>query len=435
MQRNGLQHKGEIMKRFFTVILVINLLSILNYSQDNQFKFGAIERIRLVSWDNAITLNKSANAGNTFSRIRTSVFGTWQPNEQWEATLKFTNEFRHYFNPQRDFDINEIFVDNFYLKYNDTWGTATIGRQNIMLGEGFVVMDGHPLDGSRSIYFNAVRLDLKLNTNHKVTLFASYQPETDNILPVINDFEQKLIEQPETGIGAYYFGKIDNLDLQGYYIFKNIKDTDAKPVKSNIHTLGARVNSPVAEQLSLTAETAYQFGDCGDYDRAAMGGYAYLTYQTKTDKAYLPVDLSVGGIYLSGDDPRTEKIEGWDPLFSRWPKWSESYIYTQIVENKGKVAYWSNFASLYAKMNFDVAENVKFCFDYHHMLAPQDAPAGSFPGGSGSTRGDLIIGKMTYNINKNVSGHLLWEHFEPGNYYFNGSSCYNWARIEFLIKI
>ena len=423
------------MKKILTILISIYILSLNLMAQSETFKFGLTERFRLVSWDNAINLNKDADAGNTFSRIRTNIFGTWQPNENWEATLKLTNEFRHYFSPQRDFDINEIFVDQFYVKYNDEWGSATIGRQNIMLGEGFVVMDGHPLDGSRSIYFNALRFDLKLSANHKLTLFGSYQPETDNILPLINDFEQKLIEQPETGIGAYYFGKFDQLDLQGYYIFKKIKDTDTRPVESNIHTIGARVNTPVAEQLSLTGEAAYQIGDCGDFDRAALGGYAYLTYLTKTDKAFLPVDLSLGGIYLSGDDPETDDVEAWDPLFSRWPKWSESYIYTQILENGGKVAYWSNFASIFAKANFNVAEDVKLSFDFHHMFAPQDVASGNFPGGTGSTRGDLIIGKMSYNINTDVSGHLLWEHFEPGDFYFDGADGYNWVRIEFMLKI
>lgn len=423
------------MKKILTIIISIYIVSFTLFAQSETFKFGFVERFRLVSWDNAITLSEAANAGNSFSRIRTNVFGSWMPNDQWELTLKVTNEFRSYFTPPKEFDINEFFIDQLYAKYKDSWGAITLGRQNIMLGEGFVVMDGHPLDGSRSIYFNALRADLKLSNNHNLTLFGSYQPETDDILPVINDFEQKLIEQPETGIGAYYFGKFDKLDLQGYYIFKSIKDTDTHPLESNIHTIGARVNTPVAEQLSFTGEAAYQLGDCGDFDRAALGGYVYLTYKTKGGKSYLPVDISLGGIYLSGDDSETEAVEAWDPLFSRWPKWSESYIYTLIVENKGKVAYWSNFASIFAKANFNVTENVKLGFDFHHMLAPQDAPVGGFPGGTGGTRGDLIIGKMSYTLNENVSGHLLWEHFEPGDYYFDGADGYNWARIEFMIKI
>ncbi len=35
---------------------------------------------------------------------------------------------------------------------------------------------------------------------------------------------------------------------------------------------------------------------------------------------------------MSGDDPSTDDNEGWDPLFSRWPKWSELYIYSLATE-------------------------------------------------------------------------------------------------------
>jgi hypothetical protein len=44
-------------------------------------------------------------------------------------------------------------------------------------------------------------------------------------------------------------------------------------------------------------------------------------------------------------------MEGWDPIFSRWPKWSESFIYTFTRESRP--SYWSNMSSLYASLAFD----------------------------------------------------------------------------------
>ncbi len=35
--------------------------------------------------------------------------------------------------------------------------TATVGRQDIIEGVGWLVMDGTPLDGSRTVYFDAAR--------------------------------------------------------------------------------------------------------------------------------------------------------------------------------------------------------------------------------------------------------------------------------------
>ena len=394
----------------------------------------------MVTWDNAIHLSNEAGGASTFTRHRTNVMGQWFPNNQVEFGLKVTNEFRNYFAPQgKDYKNSEIFVDLLYAKWqNDKVlpGTMTLGRQNIILGEGFVVMDGHPLDGSRSIYFNAARYDWTISKNKKLTLFYTYQPVTDESLVLAHDLEdQVLIEQPEEGIGAYFTGDMGKVNLQSYVIQKNIKETDARPEKSHITTLGSRLSLPLMPRLSITGEAAYQFGDKGDGDRAALGSYLHLDYKTSWTALYLPKLLKLGSIYLSGDDPSTDDYEGWDPLFSRWPKWSESYIYTQIRENGGKVAYWSNIISINGAAQFVFTPDLSFQLDYHHLMAPQDPNGSTFPGGSGNTRGDLVIGKLNYKINKYISGHFLWEHFIPGDFYFDGADGYNWARIEFMFKL
>ncbi len=429
------------MKMIYKILLLLIIVFSTNnlliaQEEKSDFRFSFIERFRLVTWDNAITLSDAAKAGNTFNRTRTSLMGEWLPNKNFEVALKFTNEFRYYFVPgDKVFDWNEIFFDNFYVKYKDTYGSITLGRQNIMLGEGFVVMDGHPLDGSRSIYFNGARADINISQTNKITLFATYQPVKDDILPRINDFEQALVEQPETGIGGYLTTNFESLNLQTYYIFKKIGTEKPTQFESNIHTVGARVQVPLDKSLSLTGEAGYQFGDYGKFDRSAFGGYAHLDYTTNWEKIYTPKTLTLGAIFLSGDDPTTTENEGWDPLFSRWPKWSESYIYTQIKEFGGRVAYWSNLASIYGSAKFVFSKEFNFCLDYHHLMAPQKPLATAFPGGTGTSRGDLVIAKLNYVINEYVTGHILWEYFNPGNFYFNGASDYNWARIEFLFKI
>ena len=45
-------------------------------------------------------------------------------------------------------------------------------------------------------------------------------------------------------------------------------------------------------------------------------------------------DARVFYVGLSGNDPsRPNVIGNWDPLFSRWPQWSELAIYSQVPEN------------------------------------------------------------------------------------------------------
>jgi hypothetical protein len=69
-------------------------------------------------------------------------------------------------------------------------------------------------------------------------------------------------------------------------------------------------------------------------------------------------------------------------------------------------------------------------------MAPQHADtARSFPGGDGRTRGNLVIGILKYRINEKLTGHILWESFTPGDYYFPQADGYAWARVEFLLKL
>ncbi len=400
-----------------------------------KFQVNFSERFRMESWDNAINLDKNTGDVTVYTRNRTSLSLRWLPLRDLEFSVKLTNEFRNYLNPQTiKFKFHEVLIDQLYIKWAGVGRlplTLTLGRQNITLGEGFVVMDGGPLDGSRSIYFNAVRADYRFNENHGLTAFYCYQPETDDLLPVINSQDAPMIEQPEQGLGLYYTGTFAKTSVEAYAIRKDMKHTAKLPVESGINVLGVRVTLPVVSQLSITAEGAYQLGTRGNFHRAALGGYFHWDYKF-AEKIPLLRMFTFGGIYLSGDDPTTEKLEGWDPLFSRWPKWSEAYIYTLIKEHS--VAYWSNLNSLYVSLAMDFTERMNLVLTWHHLGA-NERSFSAFPGGDGRTRGDLLIGRLDFNINRYFSGHFLWEHFKPGNFYFEGAARYNWLRFELMYKI
>ncbi len=425
-----------------TVMLAI---AIASGTQDRQINDHWIvsfsERFRLVTWDNAISLDETAGASRTFTRHRTQLGAIWAPRPLLAVRLQLANEFRYHVTPARlDFHFDEIFVDQLHLKINRLGElplALTIGRQNIMLGEGFVVMDGHPLDGSRSIYFNAVRADWSIATDHMLTAFVSYQKETDAWLPVIHERKQALVEQPETGFGLYYSGTWSGRGIDGYFVHKRLDDNDAFTFKSIINTIGLRVRRPFMHDdvLAVVAEAALQFGKRGEIDRRAFGGYGYLEYLPVWASAhfFLPTALKAGIIYLSGDNADSDRWQSWDPMFARWPKWSESYIYTQIKEDA--VAYWTNVVSYNATVRFTLTSAVDLQVDYHHLVAPQKADAAAaFPGGGGYTRGDLIIGKVSYKFDEGWSGHLLWEGFSPGDYYFAGADSYAWIRAELMFK-
>jgi hypothetical protein len=396
------------------------------------------ERLRFVSWNNTVTLNEWSQAERAFTRHRTVIGSTWRPHRRIELGLALANEFRYYLVPQTiETDLNEVFVDQLYVAFDKIYDyplTLTVGRQNITLGEGFVMMDGGPLDGSRSIYFNAVRADWTFGRNRTLTLFAVSQKETDRLLPILNDQEQAMVEQPERAVGVYYSGLHDRTTLEAYYIYKQADSNAVLPL-SHIHTIGARLILPLREPLDLTIECARQLGDRGERDREALGSYAYLTFRPPLAKnyPYLPSMLTAGVIYLSGGADGSNTWKDWDPVFSRWPKWSESYIYTQVQEDR--VGYWTNLTSLYGKVNWNPDDRVAIQFAYHRLDALKQSGSGlAFPGGTGEVRGDLLIGKVTYEINPRLTGHIVGESFRPGNYYFRLADPYFWLRTELLFK-
>jgi len=393
-----------------------------------------VERFRFEAWDNAVNLDDAAGDDFAYTRNRTTLGLRWLAARNFEVLGKVTNEFRVYLAPKdRTFNWHEAFIDNLYVKGTIPGRlpvTITAGRQDIILGEGFVIADSTPLDGSRSYYFNALRLDADVRPNHKLIIFGHAQETKDKYLPVINEQPQALVEQPEKALAFYYAGAFGRAKVDAYAVRKTTEATEAWPVAGRIDTFGARAQVPVMKPLILTAEGAVQAGTHGEAGRSAFGGIAHLDWTPEWRVPCLKT-LVLGGIYLSGDDPATARMEGWDPVFSRWPKWSEGYIYTFMRESR--VAYWSNLNSVYGSLMFDFGERADATVTLHRLGADETRP-GEFPGGTGLRRGTLIVGRLNFTISKLLSGHVQWDHFDPGDFYAPDADAFNWLRFELMFR-
>ncbi len=399
-----------------------------------RLKLIFVERFRFEAWDNAVNLDDPASDANAYTRNRTTLGLIWHPAKNLEVLGKVTNEFRVYIAPKdRPFDWNEVFVDNLYVRWTLPGRapvTVTAGRQDMNFGEGFVIADGTPLDGSRSYYFNAVRVDADLSKEQRLTLFGHLQERTDRVLPVFHEVPRPLAEQAESALALYYAGTFGRTRVDAYAVRRTTEANEAWPVASRTDTFGARAVVPLAEPLSLTAEGALQTGSFGDAGRSAYGAIAHLDCDL-TGALPLLKSAVVGGILLSGDDPTTPRAEGWDPVFSRWPKWSESYIYTLAREIRP--SYWSNLSSLYGSLALDLGSRSDALLMVQKLGAEHPQP-GAFPGGEGRGRGTLFKGRLNYKISQYLSGRVIWEHFEPGSFYFPGASSYNWLQFELIFR-
>jgi hypothetical protein len=329
-------------------------------------------------------------------------------------------------------------MDQLYLKGDSIGGTplsATIGRQNIVLGEGFLIADGGPLDGSRTAYFNAINLGWQLSPVSSIRVICFNQQKDDDILPIINDQHRGILEGDEKGVILYLTSTIDRLTLEPYLIQMERNSSKTFP-HAGIGCAGLRLKAEFTPQLTGTCELATQFGDWGEVDQKGLGGYGYLDYKTDWP-TYYPSSFTLGGVYLSGDDLKTETHEGFDPLYGRWPKWSESYAYTLTRETA--LAYWSNFASLFVKTSASLGTDLTAGLEYHHLMSINASPLGNelynnvLYRAIGTYRGDLTILRLNYRLKPRLSGHIIYEYFEPESFYSKYTQASTWMRMEMML--
>lgn len=438
--------RDDILSYLRCALLLVLLFPVQLHGQDRPalLEVDADHRLRMVHWD--ARLFPSRGWEGWFTRHRTRAGVTWNPSSEFRLRVSLANEFfAWYRHPDKpDFTLDEIFFDNLYLQWKpeDLPLEVTLGRQNMPLGEGFVVMDGGPLDGSRSIYFNAVRADIHPAADHRITLFAMHQPEQDNLLPRIHDSERPLFEDDKYGAGAQYEGSLGEHALGLYYLYTDQRDifhhietrAEMGLADKHLHILGLHGGMALMPGLSITAEAAMQDGAILQreterdwrYPQRTWAWYAYCTWSPWHGDAGMPSLRGGWYQYSGGYDTEEDINHDWDPLFARWPKWSESFIYT-LVSLRGSIAYWSNLSVPWMEVQWAPVERIAL----RTLLQQLSAQSGYREGDSPVDIGTLLIVEVKFQPLDRLSGHLLLERM----WYADGHPTitaeeYLWTRFE-----
>ncbi len=426
----------KLLSLIFILFISSFIFGITKKGKKYKIETGLSERIRTEDWDNIIDYNSLHNDLRHQWRFRTRLWTNINLNNKVSFHITLNDETRKITKrPSKPFKIDEVIFETAYVEINFSKKfKLRFGRQNIMKGCGFIFFDGTPLDGSRTAYFNAFDFTFNYNKKRKIEFITILDPATEKFLPVIDDKKKPLVEWDEKGAGFYLTDKnLKDISIEGYYFYK-IEDNDKlglEPEK-RINTLGSRIIYRFYKNYSLTGEFAYEFGDKNpDIDIRSWGGYLFL--KRNFDVKWKPY-LLFGIIGMSGDNPYTKDDESWDPLFSRWPLWSELYIYSMIFE-KG-VAYWTNIKMIKAEVVFHPLKKIKGRLTYYHMNSFYPFNSGNpeiF--GNGTTRGDLFQGRLDFKLSENFKGHILFEDLLPGNFYKNSNSGYFFRfEINYTIK-
>ena len=401
------------------------------------FQWGGDFRFRFEGYMNAQTLNNAAAFNDRdYFRARLRVWETTNPFPSLTLFGRVSAEPRYWFNAStkagEDEEWKYAIVDNLYAKWTTEFGgdplVATIGRQDIQLGEQWLVTDGTPLDGSWTNHFDGLRVSLdakSIKTKFDVIGFNQQAYPGDRLAILGSDRKAgALTEQDETGFILYASNKsVQNTTLDGYFIYKGDDRVTARGYNADIYTLGGRIVGTPEAHWQYSVEAAYQWGRRADSvfptsrDVSAFGGIAKLTYSFKDS---LSNQVTFTTEYLSGDRrSSTGKDEMFDVLWGRTPRVSEVWA-VAIGQETGRNAQYSNLYRLGATWSLAPSKNTSLAATYNALFALEDNPTrttSALFSRDGSFRGHLFQLSAKHKFSKRLSGLILAEWAPMGSYY------------------
>lgn len=430
-----------MMKKYITMAIAASALCAgsgfaeepLVEPKDQSFTYGGDLRLRYVFLDNIpYTVGGTARGGeNRFQRYRTRVWGEYRISDELFVRGRLVNEFRTSqlgsasdgWNSMDETIIDTLFVD--WQAADDL--SVRVGRQDLIYGTGKLILDGTPKDGSRSIYFNAAKFSYTGIANTTIDLLGMYMPAEDEW--AIHSQDRDLVGKASNNYGGAEAGggiyaknhSVEKLPFEAYYLIKTQEEEWARPGITSAsgilqddetrHTIGTRLMPQFNDTLSANIELAYQTGD----DISAYMIDALLTQKIPALEEQKAA-VGLGWYCLSGDDPDSERDEGWNPLWARWPQYSELYVYAFDTDGAGR---WSNVSMPHLDFTICPTEKLKTDLLLGYMFAPEADAVGG-----GDQRGWLFTCNNTFTLGEKMlsehdklTGHLLLELLDPSNYY------------------
>ena len=381
----------------------------------NEFKWGGDFRFRTVYFDHipygdpTLVAGPEARGGaNSFQRYRTRVFGEYHPNDNLYFRGRLVNEFRTVQKPDGPYNwsaFDETVIDNFFVDYKHDMFDVRIGRQDMIYGTGKLILDGTPKDGSRTIYFDAAKVSYKGIDNTTVDFLAMYTRAHDPL--AIHTQDRDIVglgggdafDGAEAGGAVYIKNKSsETLPWEAYWIIK----TEQQFLDDEINTVGTRLMPKLNDAIDGNLELAYQSSpDTSEYMIDAL--VSWHIQGMEDQKAC----LGVGWYHLSED---------WNPVFARWPQYSELYVYSYDTTGAGQ---WNNVSMPHVDFSISPMKNLKSDLLLGYMFAPED----NGPGNS-NVRGLLFtwwnkftIKEQLFSQRDKLTGHVLFELMQPGAYY------------------
>ena len=454
--------------------------------------WGGDLRIRNEYFNNALSLTSAkpgTPGGSAFGevhsqdyfRFRGRLWTAITPTDDLSLNARLAAEPRDFLQPsfsdtyysQSGMQWRYGIVDNLNVQWKkplDLPATLTVGRQDIFLGDGWLVGDGSPEDGSFTYFLDAARFTYNLE-DQKTTIDAIgivQYGRPDAWLPTLGPSSSVqttlaspgapyghvepflLTDQNEKGAILWIANKsVPAANVDAYFIYKHDSALNDYPVSlftdnADIYTVGSRISGALSDHWKYSAEGAYQFGRKQDANLNLGGNNPLLAPSAQTtgfrdlsafgvnsQLSYLFNDqwkdqLSLSFEFLSGDNPNTKGDEMFDVLWGRWPSWSEMYnVYSYVQETR--VGQTANLYRVGPTWNVTPIKDLNFSASYYALFADQAAPTRDFDNleglgngpftTTGTFRGHYLQGVLKYKFSRHMTGHLWSEFLFPGDYY------------------
>ncbi len=395
-----------------------------------------------------------------YLRLRTRVWGQLALTEQISAYARLVNRSQYFgdrhVSPKNDYGEpsstwafwDETVVDNLYLDVAAPFGanawTLRLGRQDVVLGNGMVFLEGTPYDQGRGIYFDGLRADYACGPR-TLTLLALHNHAQDDRGSLFNDQNRRL-RRGETGVlGAYFTQKNIREDMSADLYAFHIDIDDESPAASEagevnhpddenaaINLVGARLFGALNPKTDYSVELARQFGTYnGAGTKQDLKGWmadARLTLNHWSDKPLNPV-LGLEYTYMSGaENDGDGDYEGWHPAFAEYPIWREELLPLKFYAN------WTNFHQ--ARIAVDMALNPKASLQIAGATLHADeknTPLVENVTPEGGHIGEQLCAFLDYQLLPRMTVSLEASQFYPGSH-LPGMKTAEWLRFQTIFR-
>lgn len=380
-------------------------------------------------------------------RTKGSLWGEFKPTEDVTARIQLTDQtwgegvtydqsaFPGQTDTSMDNNSNKVFLDNAYINVKNLLNLpveGTFGRQNMIYGSGFVILDGQSQFASTSIYFDGVKL--RWNITDQIMLDGFYMKDQENNAG--NNYNHATLSS--TG------GHGDDITLSGFYLtnkkcpitgmqqeFYALNRTD-EWIGKNIWMYGIRLSDKLANGIDYSLEGAIQKGDANfTQDQDSWGckldaGYTFNALAWKP-RVYL------GYVFMSGDDASSAgDSEKWDVFYGGWPQWGDllawKYLNLNAANNLSKAynynangnvigeAVYSNLQIATIGASINPMDKLTLGVSYSKLTFDQTTA------GVDDDFGDYYQATAKYQYTKNLSFSLYGGMIDPGKAFTDNPS-------------